>query len=82
MHNLSVSRMKYWRLALAKRPSLAAKAASRGDLPVIIPVPMPRRPSEALPALRVVVGERRIEVTGDFDPGVLAKLVRTLEDVA
>jgi len=68
---------------LADALPLGAVTPTGSDLPIIVPVPMPHGSMEPLSPLRVVVSERyRIEAGGDFDSGVLAKLVRTLEELA
>jgi hypothetical protein len=83
LHGLPTTTMRYWRQVLVDGPSSGTVIPAGADLPIIVPVPMPHGSMEPLFPLHVVVSERyRIEVGGDFDPGVLAKLVQTLEGVS
>lgn len=78
-HGVSVKALWYWKRRFEKEQNPSAAA------PVIIavqPSQLPPREEAYTPLMLHLQSGFRVEVRGDFDPVVLAKLVRTVEQFA
>lgn len=91
LHGLSLRAMRYRKRTLSLDVPAEHDGTTLASQPgkdpgvTFVPVLLPRSPAgvEAVVPLQVVLGKRiRIQVDGDFDPALLAKLVRTLEALA
>lgn len=75
-HGVSVKALWYWKRRFEKEQNPSAAA------PVIVavqPSQLPPREKAYAPLMLYLQSGLRVEVCGDFDPAVLAKLVRTVE---